>query len=55
VLQSRQREAARRLRRLAAAAGGSWREIKQAADGALADARKVAESVVTRFQQSLEK
>ena len=31
-LQSRQREAVRRLRRLAVAAGGSWQDIKQAAD-----------------------
>ena len=55
VLQSQEREAARRLRRLAVAAGDSWREIKQAADGALADARKVAESVVTRLQEALQK
>ena len=55
VLQSRQGEAARRLRRLAGAAGGSWHEIKQAADRALADARTVAQSVATRFQEALQK
>jgi hypothetical protein len=53
VLQSRQREASHRLGRLAVAAGGSWREIKQAADAALADARKVAASVLTRFRRAL--
>jgi hypothetical protein len=55
VLQSRQGEVARRLRRLADAAGGSWQEIKQAADGALANARTVAQSVATRFQEALQK
>ena len=54
-LQSRQREAVRRLRRLAVAAGGSWQDIKQAADSALADTRTVAQSVATRFQEALQK
>ena len=54
-LQSRQREAVRRLGRLAVAAGGSWQDIKQAADDVLADARKMADSVVARFQQALQK
>lgn len=55
VLQSRQREVARRLRRLAGAAGGSWQEIKRAVDRALADARTVAQSVATHFQEALQK
>jgi hypothetical protein len=54
LLQSRQREVSRKPGRLAVTAGGSWREIKQAADGALGDARKVASSVLTRFRQALE-
>ena len=53
MLQARQRDASRRLERLAAAAGDSWREVSDAADAALADARKVAAAVLARFQQAL--
>ncbi|HKA28942.1 MAG TPA: hypothetical protein VKH82_06185 [Candidatus Binatia bacterium] len=53
LLQARQREASSRLGRLAAAAGDSWREVSDAADAALVDARKVAAAVLARFQQAL--
>lgn len=52
-LRSREREASRTLERLAAAAGGSWREVKQSADAILADAGAVAASVVERFRTAL--
>lgn len=53
LLQARQREASRRLGRLAVAAGDSWRDVSHAANAALADARKVATSVLDRFQRAL--
>lgn len=53
VLQSRRREAARTLRRLSTSTGESWREIKQASDSMLADARATATSVIERFRHAL--
>src|SRR5574341_1478594 len=45
VLQSKQHEAARTLKKLSAAAGESWRDVKKSADSVLADARAAAASV----------
>jgi hypothetical protein len=53
LLQARQREASRRLGRLVVAAGDSWREVSDAADAALVDARNVAAAVLAHFQQAL--
>jgi len=53
VLKSRRREAARTLKRLSASTGESWREIKQASDSMLADARATATSVIERFRHAL--
>jgi hypothetical protein len=53
-LQARQREAARALAKLSAAAGESWREIKRSADSLFADARKTAAAVGKRFRTALQ-
>ena len=53
ALESRRGEVTRTLRRLAAAAGGSWRDIKESADVALAEARSTASSVIERFRNAL--
>ena len=53
VVQSRRREAARTLKRLSTSTGESWREIKQASDSMLADARTTATSVIDRFRHAL--
>lgn len=53
VLESRRRDVTQTLKRLAAAAGGSWRDIKESADAALADARTTAASVLERFRNAL--
>ena len=53
ALQARQREAAKTLKALRAAAGGSWGEVKQAADAMLDDARATAASVIERFRNAL--
>ena len=53
ALKSRRSEVARTLERLAAAAGGSWRDIKQSADAALVEARSTAASVIDRFRNAL--
>jgi hypothetical protein len=53
ILEGRRREAARILRRLSRAAGGSWHDVKQAGDRTLADARSVADAVVARFRRAL--
>jgi hypothetical protein len=52
-LESRRSEVTRTLKRLAAAAGGSWRDVKQSADAALAEARSTAASVIERFRNAL--
>ena len=41
------------LKNLTAAAGESWREIKQSADAILSDARSAAASVIERFRGAL--
>jgi len=41
------------LKRLAAAAESSWRDVKQSADSLLADARATAASVIERFRKAL--
>lgn len=53
VLKSRRSEVTRTLKRLAAAAGESWRDIKHSADAGLADARAIAASVIERFRNAL--
>jgi hypothetical protein len=53
ALESRQREASRTLKTFSAAAGDSWREIKQSADSILADARATAMSVIERVRSAL--
>ena len=53
ALESRRGEVTRTLRRLAAAAGGSWRDVKESADVALAEARSTAASVIERFRNAL--
>jgi len=53
ALKSKQREAARILKNVSAAAGGSWQEVKQSADAILLDARGTAASVIDRFRRSL--
>jgi predicted transposase YdaD len=54
VLRARRREATRTLGRLSNAAGGSWRDVKRAADRTLTDARSVAESVIERFRRAVQ-
>jgi len=54
VLKAKQREAARSLKDLSAAAGESWRDIKQSADGILGGARSTAASVIDRFRSALQ-
>jgi hypothetical protein len=44
----------RTLKRLAAAAGGPWQEVKQSADSALADARSTAAAMIERFRNALD-
>jgi hypothetical protein len=53
VLRTRRREVTHTLKRLSTAAGGSWRDVKKAADRTLADARTVAESVIERFRRAV--
>jgi len=53
VLQARRREAGHTLKRLSTSTGESWREIKQASDAMLADARATATSVIERFRHAL--
>jgi hypothetical protein len=53
VLRTRQREASRMLGRLSTAAGGSWRDVRRAADRTIRDASTVAASVIGRFQRAV--
>ena len=53
ILESKQREVTRTLKKVSAAAGESWREIKQSADSLLGDARATATTVVARFRNAL--
>jgi ElaB/YqjD/DUF883 family membrane-anchored ribosome-binding protein len=52
-LQVKQRDAARLLKKLSAAAGESWREIKRSADSLIAEARAAAAAVGKRFRSAL--
>ena len=52
-LKSRRNDVTRTLKQLAAAAGGSWQDIKESADTALAEARATAASVIERFRSAL--
>jgi hypothetical protein len=53
ALQGKQREASRTLKKLSAAAGESWREVKRSADSILSDARATAATVAQRFRTAL--
>lgn len=53
-LQAKERDAARLLKKLSAAAGESWREVKHSADSIIADARVAATAVGKRFRSALE-
>lgn len=48
VLRGYEREAMRILIRLSSAANGSWGDLKRAADRALKEARKAADSIIAR-------
>lgn len=53
LLKVKQREAADALKRVRAAASGSWEDIKRSVDSVLADARATATTVVERFRSAL--
>lgn len=53
VLKSKKREAAGTLKRVSAAAGGSWTDIKRTVDSVLVDARATAAAAVKRFRSAL--
>jgi len=55
TLRERQREASGVLRRLSGAAGDSWRDIKDAGDRALGEARSTAAAVIERFRRALDR
>ncbi len=52
VLKTKQREALQTLKKLSAAAGESWQDIKRSADSFLGEARATAASVVERFRNA---
>jgi hypothetical protein len=52
-VKDRRREAIRMLKRVSAAAGGSWRDVKKATDRTVTEARTVAESVIGRFRRAV--
>lgn len=53
VLKAKQREAARTLKRVSVAAGGSWTDVKKMVDSVLADVRATAAAAVKRFRTAL--
>jgi hypothetical protein len=53
VLKSKRREAARSLKKLSAAAGGRWEDVKRSADAILADGRANAASLIERIRKGL--
>jgi hypothetical protein len=55
ALKKKQREAKVQMKAVAAAAEGSWQEIKQSADTILAEAAATATSVVDRLRAALER
>jgi hypothetical protein len=52
VLKLKQREAAGALKRVSAAAGGSWADVKRTVDSVLVDARATATAAVKRFRSA---
>lgn len=53
ALKGRHREVARILGKVSAAAEGSWQQVKESADGILADAVNRAASIVRRLKKAL--
>lgn len=53
VLRSKQRDVASTLKRVSAAASGSWKDITRSVDTGLADAKATASAVVARFRRAL--
>ena len=53
VLKAKQRETTGTLKRVSAAAGGSWADIKRTVDSILVDARTTATATVKRFRGAL--
>jgi ABC-type transporter Mla subunit MlaD len=53
ALQAHRTDISRTLKQLAAAAGGSWQDLKQSADATLGEARATAASVIERFRSAL--
>jgi hypothetical protein len=53
AIKAKQREAARVVHNLSAAAEGSWQELKDSADAILADARGTAASIAARVRKAL--
>ena len=53
ALEARRQDLSRSLKPLAAAAEGSWRDVKQSADAMLAEGRAMAASVIERFGRAL--
>ena len=52
-MEAKQREAAGALKRVSAAAGGSWTDIKGMVDSVLADVRATASAAGKRFRSAL--
>lgn len=53
VLKSKRREAAGTLKRVSAAAGGSWADVKRTVDSILVEARATGTAAVERFRNAL--
>ena len=54
-LKAKRREAARLMKNLRAAAEGSWQDVKQSADQALAEARSTASAIAERLRVALQR
>ena len=55
AVKGKRREAARLMRSLSVAAEGSWQDVKQGADQALADARATASGIADRIRSALQR
>lgn len=55
AVKDKRREAARLMRSLSVAAEGSWQDVKQGADQALADARATASGIAERIRSALQR
>lgn len=55
MLKAKRAEAARLMKNLAAAAEGSWQDVKQSADQVLADARATASGIADRIRAALQR